>query len=257
MSRILGISGKKQAGKNTAANYIHGLIIQGLGLAKDFSIEEHGELSVLTANSSGDEGWGMFDVTRKDRDYVEYAEYNLWPYVKMYSFADNLKSMCVEFFGLTHDQVYGTDEQKNTETHLLWRDMPFIPESHWVVNAGAARGANMTARDFMQYFGTNVMRQMYGPIWVDHTINRILSERSELAIVPDVRFPNEVEAIQNAGGKVIRLTRNTRKDSHASECGLDPDNFDWNKFDAIIENDGSIPETLKSVDAAYQTIFLS
>ena len=256
MSRILGISGKKQSGKNTAANYIAGSILKKLDMVQDFGITKDGELSVLTSSQDGTTNWGVFDINRKDDHFVEYAHHHMWPYVKMYSFADNLKSMCVEFFGLTPDQVYGTDEQKNTETHIRWKDMPFIPESRWVVNAGATRGDNMTAREFMQYFGTNVMRQMYGPIWVDHTINSILSERSELAIVPDVRFPNEVKAIQDAGGKVIRLTRNTRKDNHASECGLDKENFDWNNFDCIIENDGSIEDTIKSVDAAYQTIFL-
>ena len=31
----------------------------------------------------------------------------------IYNFADPLKKMCIEIFGLTHDQCYGTDEQKN------------------------------------------------------------------------------------------------------------------------------------------------
>jgi hypothetical protein len=144
--------------------------------------------------------------------------------------------MCVEFFGLTSNQVYGTDEQKNTETHMRWKDMPFIPDSLWMVNAGAARDTNMTAREFMQYFGTNVMRQMYGPIWVEHTINTILSEQTELAIVADVRFPNEVEAIQNAGGAVIRLTRSKLKDSHDSETALDKSKYEWSNFDHIVDN---------------------
>jgi len=241
MANILGISGKKQSGKNTAANYIHGLVIAKMKLAKDFRIDKSGRLCILTSDSSGWEDWGEFDVTRTDVDFVNYAEYNIWPHIKMYSFADGLKSLCVEFFGLKPEQVYGTDKQKNTPTALKHPDT----------------GKLMTAREFMQYFGTDVMREIHEPVHVNHAINRILSEQSDLAIVPDVRFPNEVKAIQDAGGKVIRLTRNTRKDSHASECGLDEDNFDWNNFDCIIENDGSLEDTLKSVDAAYQTIFLS
>ena len=38
MINILGISGKKQAGKNTLANYINGRIIKSLGTVKDFGI---------------------------------------------------------------------------------------------------------------------------------------------------------------------------------------------------------------------------
>jgi hypothetical protein len=240
MSKILGISGKKQAGKNTTANYIAGSILKKLDMVQDFGITKGGELSVLTSYQDGTTNWGVFDINRKDEDFVEYAHHHMWPYVKLYGFADGLKSLCIEFFGLKPEQVYGTDNQKNTPTVIKHPDT----------------GEIMTAREFMQYFGTDVMRKVYEPVHVNYTINRILSEQSDLAIVPDVRFPNEVRAIQDAGGKVIRLTRNARKDNHASECGLDKENFDWNNFDCIIENDGSIEDTIKSVDAAYQTIFL-
>ena len=231
---ILGISGKKQSGKNTAANYIHGCILKKRSLIDDFRITPKGELSILTDDSLGNSGWGVLDVTRKDRGFVEYAEINMWPYVKLYSFADELKRICVELFGLQPNHVYGTNEEKNTPTHLFWRDMPFTTEQKWMVNAGADKP--MTAREFMQYFGTNVMRQMHGPIWVDHTINTVLGEQTELAIIADVRFPNEVESIQRAGGKVIRLTRDKLRDSHGSEVALDEDNYHWKNFDAIVDN---------------------
>jgi hypothetical protein len=39
------------------------------------------------------------------------------------------------------------------------------------------------------------------------------------------------------GGKVVRLTRNIHgDDSHSSEKALDIQNFDWSKFDIIIDN---------------------
>ena len=241
---ILGISGKKQSGKNTTANYIHGSILKNKGLVEDFDVTPKGELAILTADSLGNSGWGVLDVARKDADFVAYAERNMWPYVKLYSFADGLKRICVEFFGLQPGQVYGTNEEKNTPTHLFWKDMPFTKEYQWMVNAGADK--YMTAREFMQYFGTNVMRQMHGPIWVDHTIDMIRREQTELAIVADVRFPNEVEAVQKAGGRVIRLTRDKLTDSHDSEVALDKDNYDWKNFDAIVDNSRGGVENLCS-----------
>ena len=89
--KIIGISGRKQAGKNTTANILHGLVLQSSNLVKDFNIDGSGQLTVLTSNSEGTEDWGIFDVQRKDSDFTEYAEHNMWPYVKLYSFADNLK----------------------------------------------------------------------------------------------------------------------------------------------------------------------
>ena len=98
MSRIIGIAGKKQSGKNTSANYIHGSVLKSKGFTEEFRISDStGELAVLS-----DSGWGVFDITRKDAQFVEYAESNMWPFVKLYSFADGLKNICVEFFGLSY-----------------------------------------------------------------------------------------------------------------------------------------------------------
>ena len=80
---ILGISGRKQSGKNTTANILHGIILHQMKNIEDWSIGSDGQLLVLT-----DRGWGEFDITRKDESFAEYAEYNMWPYVKLYSFAD-------------------------------------------------------------------------------------------------------------------------------------------------------------------------
>ena len=96
----------------------------------------------------------------------------------------------------------------------------------------------MTAREFMQFFGTNIMRRVYDEIWTSNTIKRINAEQTELAIISDVRFPNEVEAITNEGGVVIKLTRNPFKDKHASETALDKNNFDQSKFTHVVNNGG-------------------
>ena len=164
----------------------------------------------------------------------------LWPYVKLYSFADGLKQLCIDFFSLKPDQVYGTDEQKNTLTKILWEDMPLNTEG---------LSGNMSAREFMQHFGTNIMRKIYTNVHVNNAIKRIKRERTKLAIIADIRFPNEVKAIQENGGAVIRLTRDRYHDNHESECGLDRDRFNWDNFDAIIDNpDGDQEDALEQLE---------
>jgi hypothetical protein len=49
-------------------------------------------------------------------------------------------------------------------------------------------------------------------------------------IVPDVRFPNEVKAIQDMGGIVVRLTRNPVKSDDETETALD----DYSDFDMAV-----------------------
>ena len=171
-------------------------------------------------------GWGILDLLRKDDEFTQYAEINIWPYVKIYHFADYLKMICVDLFDLTEKQVYGTDADKNTQTKY-----------------------GMTAREFLQYFGTNVMRKIKDTIWVDVTLKRILAQQPVIAIIPDVRFPNEVDAIHDAGGMVIRLNRDTLKSDHECESALDKDVFDWNRFDHVIDNnDLTIEELISKVN---------
>ena len=211
---ILGISGRKQAGKNTTANILHGVILQEQGLIKDWNIGDSGEL--LVDNGDGG-GWGEFDVTRQDKPFTEWAEHNMWPFVKVYSFADHLKWICIKLFDVPFECVYGTDEQKNQhQSHLLWQNMPCLE----IFNNPNKRGP-MTAREFMQFFGTDIMREMYEPIWVNACIKKIQQEQSGLAIIADVRFPNEAKAIEQASGKVVRLTREVHEDNHSSEVALD------------------------------------
>ena len=253
--KILGISGRKQSGKNTTANILHGIILKDLENVKDWTIGDSGQLLVET-----DQGWGEFDVTRKDQEFAEYAEHNMWPHVKLYSFADHLKWICVKLFNIPQECVFGTDEQKNQlQHHLLWENMPKAINSTLmkkIIKAPDAkrsfdwREGPMTAREFMQFFGTDVCRKMYEPIWVDSCLKTITKEESQLAIIADVRFPNEAKAIENAGGEVVRLERKVIEDNHSSEIALD----DY-PFTCRIDNrDNSIDSLLAKVKKFYQTL---
>lgn len=142
--------------------------------------------------------------------------------VKIYNFADPLKQdICINILGLTKDQCYGTDEQKNE-----------------LVNCYLDGQKQMTAREVMQYVGTDVFRKLQTNVWADATIRRIQNEQSSvsLAIIADCRFPNEVEAIKAAGGFIIKLTRNPHNSDHLSEIALDEDRYDSNNFDLVIDN---------------------
>lgn len=235
MTKIIGISGRKQSGKNTCANYINGHILKSKRMIENFSINPNGELEIQTYNSSGTLGWGVFDLLRKDSTFIEYAHNELWPFVKTYHFADELKSMCYRLFGIKIEQVYGSDDQKNELTNILWDDMPENNEK---------LTGPMTAREFMQHFGTNVIRKIKDDAWVECTIANILYEQSNVAIIPDVRFPNEVHAIHQNGGVVIRLTRDIHHSDHKCEIALDQDKFDWQYFDYIVDNEDKSIEDL-------------
>lgn len=138
---------------------------------------------------------------------------------QIYSFADPLKmGICMDIFGLTYDQCYGSDEDKNTMTDLVWNN------------------EHLTARRAMEVIGTDILRKLKNSVWVDATLNRIKTDAVDLAIIPDCRFPNEVEAIKEYGGLVIRLDLDPFSSSSPSESALDTDYYDWNNFDLVVQN---------------------
>jgi hypothetical protein len=226
MLKIIGISGKKQSGKNTAANYISGDVLRSQGMISDYILNDKGSLQIKTLDHNGNVGWGEFDLLRKDSEFCSYAENAIWPHVKIYHFADYLKKICVDLFDLTPDQVYGTDIDKNSATNY-----------------------NMKAIEVLHYFGTDVMRKIKDSIWVDYTIKKIKEEESSVALIPDVRFPNEVAKIKEAGGVVIRLDRNVFDSDHHCETSLDENKYDWSNFDYIIKNnDGNVSDLCKDLE---------
>ena len=228
--RILAFSGRKQSGKNTCCNLIVGWEMLSLGLTQNIKIRD---CLLWVSDILGDQqNEGFFDITRNNTAINRFKDAHLNQFIKLYSFADLLKkNVCMDVLGLTREQCYGTDEEKNTETNIVWGDLEGVNNKH-------IKSQKVTAREVMQYVGTDFFRKIYPNVWVDATIRKIREDGAYLALICDCRFPNEVKGVQDANGKVIRLTRNCNdKDSHASETALDKENYDWDNFDSIIDNE--------------------
>jgi len=225
---IICLSGKKQSGKNTAANYILGSYLLSMRQITCFRLDKFGILHCNANSHEFEVKEGEFNTIFKDLK------------IKVYSFADYLKEFCIDVYGLTYEQCYGTDQQKNSPTNLKWRDMPTYNEKH---DTKFREYMNMdplpefmTARQVLQYFGTDIVRKMFSDAWVRATINKINREKPKIAIITDGRFPNEISGINSAGGKTLRLLRNVNKDNdqHKSEIALD--DFPLNKYTLVVDN---------------------
>jgi hypothetical protein len=245
MTRILAFAGTKQAGKTTAANFIHGYQLRANNIISDFAILEDGRLTVSTvirdSNGNESDGSGVFlDINRIDPEFAEWAGYNMWPYVKMYSFASVLKEIAANLFNLKREGIYGNNAQKNTNTHYRWEDMPGVVTDQNALKSTVIKKliedgtliyhepGKLTHREFLQWFGTGLCRKIYDDIWLENTMQRIALEQPLVAVIDDCRFVNEVEAIQKAGGKVIHLCRNPFKDNDESEKQMGRHRgFDW------------------------------
>jgi hypothetical protein len=97
-------------------------------------------------------------------------------------------------------------------------------------------------RVLLQRFGTEVGREMFGEdFWVNYALDSIPDGTK--AVIADVRYPNEADAIKKLGGKVFRVRRNgvVAANEHASESALN----DY-EFDSIIDNNADI-HSLQSI----------
>lgn len=155
---------------------------------------------------------------------------------KIYNFADPLKQdICMGVLGLTYEQCYGSDEEKNSLTDIRWEDLPGFnietdkPKDYHI-------SGQMTARQVLQFIGTDIFRRIKNDVWANSTIAKIKKESPSLALIADCRFPNEVKAVKDVGGIVIKLTRNPFNSSHSSETALDIDKYNHSNFDIVLTN---------------------
>jgi len=102
-------------------------------------------------------------------------------------------------------------------------------------------GLDVTTRHLMQTLGTEWGReQVNSDLWVDLAMAKV-REHWQLGhdvVVDDLRFPNELHALQNAGGVVLRVDRpnSSAYKAHKSEGLLD------NAPLPSIQNGGSVED---------------
>lgn len=122
-------------------------------------------------------------------------------------FADALKWACQDLTG--HD--YTLRETK---------DMEVLP--------------GITGRKLLETIGST-MRSLNENFWVDIALGK--AKLYDNVVIPDTRYPNEVEAIRKLGGKIVRINR-----PGCQRTGHESDNWDQLYVDYEIDNSGTLEE---------------
>ena len=262
---IIGISGKKQSGKDTV-----GRIIQIITDSPHFNDEA--VVSFINKPSSSNPEW----VINK--------------------FANKLKWIVCMLINCTGKQLEDEDF-KNTElSEEWWYYKPsdtMYPYLEFKQHEDQNNGINISSEDLikptprtlLQLLGTECGRQViHTNIWVNATMSDYINtnpnfslddgdalpvtlrERYPNWIITDVRFPNEIEAVKQKDGISIRINRpfkccnmkdleyqdcmdcaeyqmNIFQNEHISETALD----DYGKWNYVINNDGTLLELVQKV----------
>jgi hypothetical protein len=154
---------------------------------------------------------GLIGKAKSGKDTAAQHLVNNWNF-KRVAFADKLKEICMDLFGLTEQQV-NTQEGKES----------------LYINC-------KTVRAILQETGNN-LRDVYCDVWVDYLCKKIYTTDSSI-VVSDVRYVNELTSLVGLDAKIIRIVRvgHTgllgREAQHISEVALDKVN---NYTDSVIE----------------------
>jgi hypothetical protein len=112
------------------------------------------------------------------------------------SFANTLKDAVACVFGWDRTLLEG-----RTKEAREWREQV---DAWW---AERLNMPNLTPRLMLQLWGTEVCRTgFHDDIWIASLENK-MRKTGDNIVISDVRFPNEIKAIHNAGGMVVRIKR--------------------------------------------------
>lgn len=275
---IIGISGKINSGKDTVAEIIQYLLFRTnkheVGL--DNSFEEFRKVI--------NKEWSKEEITIETSFEIK-------------KFADKLKDIVCMLIGCTREQLedrvfkekelgeewwYWHMKRNNGYKDIILDYLSTTKEE--LNNYDGLVLIKPTPRLLLQHIGTDLFRNKLHPnIWVNALM--VDYKESQLGqakrrrkgksfpvgyflpnwIITDVRFPNELEAIKNKGGIVIRVNREISKEEdvnqsllgamsnykeHPSETALD----NYQNFDYIIENDGTMKDLVEKVENVMKNI---
>lgn len=222
---IIGINGKIGSGKDTV-----GKIIQYLTYPVNVDIQTYLEKEVN----------GQFEIKPNVRTV---------PNFEIKKFAGKLKQIASLLTGIDVEKF---EDQEFKKTNLS-------DEWSYLQQSGRSKvWTPMTYREFLQKLGTEAMREgLHTNVWVNALFadykespqNVLGNEGYKLEdvypnwIITDMRFPNEMEAVELKEGVTIKVVRpGTAVGTHPSETALD-DAY----FDHVISNDGTIEDLVEKV----------
>jgi hypothetical protein len=163
------------------------------------------------------------------------------------SFASTLKDAVASIFGWDRTLLEGRTAQAREwreQVDVWWAERLAMP--------------TLTPRWVLQYWGTEVARRSFhDDIWIASLENKIRNSKDNI-VISDCRFPNEINAIKNAGGKIVWVQRGELPEwygqavlanqgsniglNYMTEKGIHASEWAWigTDFDKIIDNNDTI-----------------
>ena len=176
------------------------------------------------------------------------------------SFASTLKDAVSQVFGWDRTMLEGRTKQARE-----WREQV---DPWWAQRLGIP---HLTPRYILQQWGTEVCRKnFHDDIWIASLENKLRNSRDDV-VISDCRFPNEIAAIKQSGGMVVRVirgpepewydaavSRNRGPDGNSpwslsgrklAQVGVHDSETAWvgTRFDVVLDNNGTLDDLYQQV----------
>ena len=199
---------------------------------------------------------------------------NNGPKFEQKAFAGKLKQMASLLTGIPVED-FEDQEFKKSYLGAEWGTVKSNPLNAVPVFADVSFNESMSVREFLQKLGTEAMRDgLHTNVWVNALFadynatgynytgceNKVIQGEWEYPnwIITDMRFPNEMEAVEEREGITVKVVRGCSEcggigyhklscskqyeKQHPSETAIDDAKFDYE-----IINDGSIEDLIEKV----------
>jgi hypothetical protein len=175
------------------------------------------------------------------------------------SFANTLKDAVSAVIGWDRTMLEGRTKQARE-----WREQ----QDNWWTNR---LGIVITPRWILQNWGTEVCRNgFHDDIWIASLQNKLRNSTDDV-VISDCRFPNEIAAIKQSGGLVVRvvrgpepewydaaMSRNRGPDGNSTwslsgrkleQLGVHVSETSWvgTQFDVVLDNNGTLDDLYQQV----------
>ena len=175
------------------------------------------------AGSGKDTAAKMLEVlyANPDISYEDFSnrKYKNFADIQIVHFADILKETVQVLFGIGE---WETNTQEGKKTTIEW--------------------IGKTVRELLQGVGQGLRDAIDPNLWIKVLFAN--TENWSNYIIADVRYPNELDAIKERNGVLLRIDRkDAGAGNHSSEIALD----DYKEWDVHIENNGSLENLFEAM----------
>jgi len=201
------------------------------------------------------------------------------------SLADPIKRAAMEWWDFSEETLWGPSELRNKpdERYQVGIGTDIDPPDELGISNARFVSSYLIPRTALQQIGTECARAVDKQVWVRYclrTANKILDKPNKMTYyrtvgaikvdnvdpptqgvaIADCRFSNEIKAVRQAGGLVIRIKRGSttlsgKSAQHASEA--EQKSIPDTAFDYVIENYGTLEEFKDKVRQLATSLNLS